>query len=121
MREELTDSEISNFLQRYGKVRPLSLPKQKLSSSILPYEVENENQKFAVFVYNWKKSIGTDVLIRLEDKIADLGKKYDGIIVIGKKFSVNARDIVDDINRRGKNPLILIRRSEISMILDSAR
>ncbi|MHA1303760.1 MAG: hypothetical protein ACTSQE_03225 [Candidatus Heimdallarchaeaceae archaeon] len=121
MKEETFHVKVGRFLERYGKVNRIQLPKQKMSDSILPFEVENQSQKFAVFAYKWKKSIGTDVLIRLEHKISEMDQDYDGAIVIGSKFSINACDIVQDINRKGKKTLILVKLSELNQILNSAR
>ncbi len=111
---------VVQYLKRYGDIAKIN-DKYKFSENILPFEVKNNSQKFAVFAYDWKKSIGTDVLIRLENQIDSLDTSYDGAIIIGKAFSGNALDIIDDINKRGNKTLILVRLSEIDTILNDAR
>ncbi|MHA1955273.1 MAG: hypothetical protein ACW96U_15155 [Candidatus Heimdallarchaeaceae archaeon] len=82
---------------------------------ILPFIVENEDQKFAVFAFHWKKSIGTNTIIRTEHRISDMN--CDGAIIIGNRFSQNSYDMVSAAIKRGRKSIILIKTTELDEIL----
>ncbi|MHA1217710.1 MAG: hypothetical protein ACTSSN_05365 [Candidatus Heimdallarchaeaceae archaeon] len=108
--------KVGQFLNRYGKVKKLNEDKIDNSGRILPYIVENEDQKFAVFAYHWKKSIGTNTIIRTEHQISDMD--CDGAIIIGNRFSQNSYDMVSDTNKRRTTRIILIKMNEMEEILN---
>ncbi|OLS32968.1 MAG: hypothetical protein HeimAB125_03600 [Candidatus Heimdallarchaeota archaeon AB_125] len=107
--------KVGQFLSRYGKVKKLKEGSIDSNSRILPYLVENEDQKFAVFAYHWKKSIGTNTIIRTEHQINDMN--CDGAIIIGNRFSQNSYDMISDTNKRRTKRIILIKIQEMEEIL----
>ncbi|MCG3216161.1 MAG: hypothetical protein KAS63_05565 [Candidatus Heimdallarchaeota archaeon] len=115
MEELIFQEKVGKFLDRYGKVKFLREASLDGSDRILPFIVENEDQKFAVFAFHWKKSIGTNTIIRTEHKISDMN--CDGAIVIGNRFSQNSYDMVSDTNKRGNKRIILIKMEELDEIL----
>ncbi|MHA1686685.1 MAG: hypothetical protein ACTSYD_09815 [Candidatus Heimdallarchaeaceae archaeon] len=119
MTEEEFLDKVGSFLRRYGVVH--QLPKISLDSQsrILPFIVQTEKQRYAVFAFRWKKSIGTNTIIRTEHMLKDLN--CDGAIVIGPKFSQNSFDLVNDINNRGDAHIILLSFSDIDEIMKIAR
>ena len=115
--EELEfESKVGDFLNRYGKVKRLNNINFDTNSRILPYIVESDNQKFAVFAFHWKKSIGTNTIIRTGHQIQEM--KCDGAIIIGNRFSQNSYDMVRDNNKRGNKRIILIKMDEMEEILN---
>ena len=115
MEEQFFQEKVGKFLDRYGKVKLLKDVNLDNENRILPFIVENEDQKFAVFAFHWKKSIGTNTIIRTEHQINDM--KCDGAIIIGNRFSQNSYDMVNDTNRRGNKRIILIKMEELNEIL----
>ena len=107
--------KVGKFLNRYGKVKRLKEESVDNQSRILPYIVQNDDQKFAVFAYHWKKSIGTNTIIRTEHQITEM--QCDGAIIIGNRFSQNSYDMVSDTNRRRTKRIILIKMNEMEEIL----
>jgi hypothetical protein len=116
MDEVVFQERVGEFLNRYGKVRKLKEESIDTHSRILPYIVESQDQKFAVFAYHWKKSIGTNTIIRTEHQINDM--QCDGAIIIGNRFSQNSYDMVSDTNRRRTKNIILIKIQEMEEILN---
>ena len=119
MDNKLFEDKVGKFLDRYGNVKMLKEMDFEGNNRILPYIVENEDQKFAVFAFHWKKSIGTNTIIRTEHQIADMN--CDGAIIIGNRFSQNSYDMVNDTNRRGSKQIILIKMEEMDEILKIVR
>jgi len=109
------EEKVGKFLNRYGKVKVLSDVNLDENNRILPYIVENEDQRFAVFAFHWKKSIGTNTIIRTEHKLEDM--KCDGAIIIGNRFSQNSYDMVSSTNKRGNKRIFLIKMEEMNEIL----
>ena len=107
--------KVGKFLERYGNVKKLSVGNFEEHNRILPFIVENEDQKFAVFAFHWKKSIGTNTIIRTEHRINEMN--CDGAIIIGNRFSQNSYDMVSDANKRGRKSIILIKTTELDEIL----
>jgi hypothetical protein len=116
MEEMGFQEKVGKFLNRYGKVQKLQEESIDTHSRILPYIVESQNQKFAVFAYHWKKSIGTNTIIRTEHQINDM--QCDGAIIIGNRFSQNSYDMVSDANKRRTKNIILIKIQEMEEILN---
>lgn len=116
MEETGFQEQVGKFLNRYGKVQKLREDSIDTNSRILPYIVESQDQKFAVFAYHWKKSIGTNTIIRTEHQITDM--KCDGAIIIGNRFSQNSYDMVSDTNKRRTKNIILIKIQEMEEILN---
>lgn len=108
--------KVGKFLNRYGKVQKLKEHSIDTHSRILPYIVESEDQKFAVFAFHWKKSIGTNTIIRTEHQINEM--QCDGAIIIGNRFSQNSYDMVSDANKRRTKNIILIKIQEMEEILN---
>lgn len=115
MEEMGFQDKVGKFLNRYGKVQKLKEETIDTDNRILPYIVESQNQRFAVFAYHWKKSIGTNTIIRTEHQINDM--QCDGAIIIGNRFSQNSYDMVSDTNKRRSKSIILIKIQEIDEIL----
>ena len=69
-----------------------------------------------VIAYGWKKNIGSDVIIRLEDKIIANENTYDGTIIISEGFSENARDVVGEMNKKKANKIMLLNLSDVEEI-----
>ncbi len=109
--------KVGKFLGRYGEVKKLGSLKLESNTRILPFIVENEDQKFAVFAFHWKKSIGTNTIIRTEHQISEM--QCDGAIIIGNRFSQNSYDMVSDTNKRRSKRIILIKMEEMEEILSS--
>ena len=109
------EEKVGKFLDRYGKVKVLNEVNFDSNNRILPYIVESEDQKFAVFAFHWKKSIGTNTIIRTEHQLQDMN--CDGAIIIGNRFSQNSYDMVSDTNRRGNKRIFLIKMEEMNEIL----
>lgn len=109
--------KVGKFLDRYGEVKKLGSIKLETNTRILPFIVENEDQKFAVFAFHWKKSIGTNTIIRTEHQINEM--QCDGAIIIGNRFSQNSYDMVSDTNKRRNKRIILIKMDEMEEILSS--
>ncbi|MHA2357649.1 MAG: hypothetical protein ACXABK_02630 [Candidatus Heimdallarchaeaceae archaeon] len=107
--------KVGKFLNRYGNVKKLKNNFLEDETRILPFIVENEDQSFAVFAFHWKKSIGTNTIIRTEHQINEMN--CDGAIIIGNRFSQNSYDMVNDTNKRGDKRIILIKMEEIDEIL----
>ncbi|MCG3220662.1 MAG: restriction endonuclease [Candidatus Heimdallarchaeota archaeon] len=107
--------KVGKFLERYGNVKKLSEGNFEEHERILPFIVENEDQKFAVFAFHWKKSIGTNTIIRTEHRINDMN--CDGAIIIGNRFSQNSYDMVSDAIKKGRKSIILIKTTELDEIL----
>jgi len=116
MEETGFQEKVGKFLNRYGKVQKLREESIDTNSRILPYIVESQDQKFAVFAYHWKKSIGTNTIIRTEHQITDM--QCDGAIIIGNRFSQNSYDMVSDTNKRRTKNIILIKIQEMEEILN---
>ncbi len=115
MESKMFEEKVGKFLDRYGKVKVLSEVNLDENNRILPYIVENEDQKFAVFAFHWKKSIGTNTIIRTEHKLEDMN--CDGAIIIGNRFSQNSYDMVSSSNKRGNKRIFLIKMEEMNEIL----
>ncbi|MCG3225355.1 MAG: hypothetical protein H7645_00435 [Candidatus Heimdallarchaeota archaeon] len=107
--------KVGKFLERYGNVKRLNMGNFEEQNRILPFIVENEDQKFAVFAFHWKKSIGTNTIIRTEHRISDMS--CDGAIIIGNRFSQNSYDMVSTANKKGRKNIILIKTTELDEIL----
>ncbi|MBY9001571.1 MAG: hypothetical protein KGD64_11680 [Candidatus Heimdallarchaeota archaeon] len=118
MERKIFEEKVGKFLDRYGKVKVLNGVNFDSSNRILPYIVENDDQKFAVFAFHWKKSIGTNTIIRTEHQIQDMN--CDGAIIIGSRFSQNSYDMVSNTNKRGNKSIILIKKEEMNEILKIA-
>jgi len=116
MEEQFFQEKVGKFLNRYGKVKLLRKANFDSENRILPFIVENEDQKFAVFAFHWKKSIGTNTIIRTEHQINDM--LCDGAIIIGNRFSQNSYDMVNATNKRGNKRIILIKMEELDEILN---
>ena len=115
MKSKVFEEKVGKFLGRYGKVKVLNEVNLDENNRILPYIVENEDQKFAVFAFHWKKSIGTNTIIRTEHKLEDLN--CDGAIIIGNRFSQNSYDMVSASNKRRNKRIFLIKMEELNEIL----
>ena len=107
--------KVGKFLERYGNVKRLNMGNFEEQNRILPFIVENEDQKFAVFAFHWKKSIGTNTIIRTEHRLDEMS--CDGAIIIGNRFSQNSYDMVSDAKKRGRKSIILIKTTELDEIL----
>ncbi len=118
MIDEDFKSQVGKFLKRYGKVKTLENLNSSDSSRVLPFIVENKEQKFAVFAFHWKKSIGTNTVIKIEHQISDMN--CDGAIVIGSIFSQNSYDMVQNLSERDQIRIILIKKDEMNEILRTA-
>lgn len=118
MNNEEFKSHVGKFLKRYGRVKTLENLNSDESSRVLPFIVENQEQKFAVFAFHWKKSIGTNTVIKIEHQVSEMN--CDGAIVIGSIFSQNSYDMVQNLNEREQTRIILIKRDEMNEILRNA-
>ena len=75
------ETKVWFFLHRYGRVEQL----HNEIDIIKPFIVSNETQKFAVFVFDWKKSVGSNTIIRVEERTRKLncdGATYRSAIVV---------------------------------------
>ncbi len=115
MDEDCFMENVGKFLNRYGSVSEVNTISWKKNERILPYVVQSDEQKFAVFAFHWKKSIGTNTLIKTEHYITELN--CDGALIIGYKFSQNAIDMVNDINHKRKNKILLLEKEEMDEML----
>ncbi|GAI28362.1 unnamed protein product [marine sediment metagenome] len=88
------EEKVGRFLRKYGKVTQLL----NEVDAIPPFIVEDNRQKFAVFVFDWKKSAGTNTIIRMEHRAERM--KCDGVIIIANRFSLNALEQVNYLNHR---------------------
>ncbi len=118
MKSEDFKSQVGKFLKRYGKVKILENLSSSDSSRVLPFIVENQEQKFAVFAFHWKKSIGTNTVIKIEHQVKEMN--CDGAIVIGSIFSQNSYDMVQNLHKRDQTRIILIKKDEMNEILRNA-
>ena len=118
MKNEEFKSQVGKFLKRYGKVKILENLDSSDSGRVLPFIVENQEQKFAVFAFHWKKSIGTNTVIKIEHQVSEMN--CDGAIVIGSIFSQNSYDMVQNLNKRDQTRIILIKKDEMDEILRNA-
>ncbi len=101
------------FLSKYGRVKQLLDEKDRIP----PFILEDDLQKFVVFVFDWKKSAGTNTIIRTEQRAERM--KCDGVIIIANRFSLNALEQVNYLNKRRNKKTILFKREEIESILDA--
>ena len=115
MSEEKLIEKLQKFLNRYGNVRKINLGPQK-SNKVYPFIVDSQTEKYAVFAFQWVKSIGTNTIIRSERLTEDMN--CNGTIIIGNIFSQNALDMVEEINNRSKKKIILMSFAEIEEILN---
>ncbi len=104
---------VEYFLRMYGRVKQLLDEKDRIP----PFIVEDDLQKFVVFVFDWKKSAGTNTIIRTEQRAEEM--KCDGVIIIANRFSLNALEQVNYLNKRRNRKTILLQREEIELILDA--
>ena len=100
------------FLARYGEVEEnpsLKTPEGKKVE--VPFIVKNKSQAFGVWVWDWKRSIGSDKIIRIEKSIISL--ELDGALLFSNRFSQNAYDLVNKMKKENSAKIILIKLDEI--------
>ena len=104
--------DLFEFLARYGEVEEnpsLKTPEGKKVE--VPYIVKNKSQAFGVWVWDWKRSIGSDKIIRIEKSIISLA--LDGALLFSNRFSQNAYDLVNKMKQENSAKIILIKLDEI--------
>ncbi|MBY8999921.1 MAG: hypothetical protein KGD64_03315 [Candidatus Heimdallarchaeota archaeon] len=90
---EKMETKVWVFLHRYGKVDQLCDEIDVIKTFI----VSDETQKYAVFIFDWKKRVGTNIIIKTEERLGDLD--CDGAIIIAHRFSSTASAMVEHINK----------------------
>lgn len=112
-KEPKIGDRVGCFLRNYGRIKRLLDEKDRIP----PFIVEDNLQKFVVFVFDWKKSAGTNTIIRTEHRAERM--KCDGVIIIANRFSLNALEQVNYLNKRRNKKTILFKIEEIELILDA--
>ncbi len=108
------ETKVWVFLHRYGKVDQLCAE----IDVIKPFIVSDKTQRYAVFIFDWKKRVGTNTIIKTEERMGDL--QCDGAIIIAKKFSSTASEMVEHINKHCSSKIILFKQKEIDQMLASS-
>ena len=62
-------------------------------------------------IWDWKRSIGSDKIIRIEKSIISL--ELDGALLFSNRFSQNAYDLVNKMKKENSAKIILIKLDEI--------
>ena len=107
------DEKVGRFLSKYGKVTQLL----NEVDAIPPFIVEDNRQKFAVFVFDWKKVVGTNTIIRIEERTRKMN--CDGAIIISNRFSSNASEMVNYLDKKRNKKTILLKIEEMELILNA--
>jgi hypothetical protein len=105
------ETKVWVFLHRYGKVDQLC----DEIDVIKPFIVSDKTQRYAVFIFDWKKKVGTNTIIKTEERIGDL--QCDGAIIIANRFSSTASEMVEHINKHCSFKIILFKQKEIDQML----
>ena len=105
------ETKVWVFLHRYGKVEQLHTE----IDIIKPFIVSDATHKYVVFVFDWKKSVGTNTIIRIEDRTKKL--HCDGAIIIANCFSSIASEMVEFLNKIMEEKFFLFSQDEIDQIL----
>jgi hypothetical protein len=105
------ETKVWVFLHRYGKVYQLC----NEIDVIKPFIVSDETQRYAVFIFDWKKKVGTNTIIKTEERMGDL--QCDGAIIIAHRFSSTASEMVEHINKHCTYKIILFKQKEIDQML----
>ena len=104
--------DLCNFLERYGEVEENPSIKTSDGKKVeVPFIVKNESQAFGVWLWDWKRSIGSDKIIRIEKSIISL--ELDGALLFSNRFSQNAYDLVNKMKKENSAKIILIKLDEI--------
>ena len=104
--------DLNKFLARYGEVEENPTMKTPQGKKIeVPFVVKNKSQAFGVWIWDWKRSIGSDKIIRIERIIISLG--LDGALLFSNRFSQNAYDLVNKMKKENSAKIILIKLDEI--------
>ena len=103
---------LCKFLERYGEVEENPSIKTSNGKRIeIPYIVKNKSQAFGVWLWDWKRSIGSDKIIRIEKSIISLA--LDGALLFSNRFSQNAYDLVNKMKKENSAKIILIKLDDI--------
>ncbi len=105
------ETKVWFFLHRYGKVEQLF---DELDT-IKPFIVSDETQKYAVFVFDWNKSVGSNTIIRTEERTRKIN--CDGAIIVANRFSSIASEMVEYLNKSEKEKFFLFTQKEVDQIL----
>ena len=104
--------DLCKFLERYGVVEENPSMKTADGKKVeIPYIVKNKSQAFGVWLWDWKRSIGSDKIIRIEKSIISL--ELDGALLFSNRFSQNAIDLVNKMKKENSAKIILIKLDEI--------
>ncbi|MCG3218198.1 MAG: hypothetical protein KAR35_04300 [Candidatus Heimdallarchaeota archaeon] len=104
--------DLRKFLARYGEVEENPSMKTLEGKKIdVPFVVKNKSQAFGVWIWDWKRSIGSDKIIRIEKIIISL--ELDGALLFSNRFSQNAYDLVNKMKKENSAKIILIKLDEI--------
>lgn len=75
------ETKVWFFLHPYGRVEQL----HNEMDIIKPFIVSNEAQRYDVFVFDWKRSMESNTIIRIENRTKNL--KCDSALIITNRFS----------------------------------
>jgi hypothetical protein len=102
------DQQIENVLKTWGNIEAnVTIEDHYGRRKNVPWVISSRFGKFAVWFYDWRKSLGTDRVIRTE-KIIE-GTAIDGAILIGHSFSDQAENIAETLMLSEKaKPVFLI-------------
>ncbi len=88
--------QIENVLKTWGNIEAdVTIEDHYGRTKKVPWVISSRFGKFAVWFYDWRKSLGTDRVIRTE-KIIE-GTAIDGAILIGHSFSDQAENIAETL------------------------
>ncbi|MHA1910970.1 MAG: hypothetical protein ACTSYA_04655 [Candidatus Kariarchaeaceae archaeon] len=90
------DQQIESVLKTWGNIEAdVTIEDHYGRRKTVPWVISSRFGKFAVWFYDWRKSLGTDRVIRTE-KIIE-GTAIDGAILIGHSFSDQAENIAETL------------------------
>ena len=110
------DQQIENVLKTWGNIEAdVTIEDHYGRRKTVPWVISSRFGKFAVWFYDWRKSLGTDRVIRTE-KIIE-GTAIDGAILIGHSFSDQAENIAETLMLSEKaKPVFLIEFKKLKEI-----
>ncbi|MCG3217727.1 MAG: hypothetical protein KAR35_01915 [Candidatus Heimdallarchaeota archaeon] len=110
------DHQIESVLKTWGNIEAdVTIEDHYGRRKTVPWVISSRFGKFAVWFYDWRKSLGTDRVIRTE-KIIE-GTVIDGAILIGHSFSDQAENIAQTLMLSEKaKPVFLIEFKKLKEI-----
>lgn len=110
------NQQIENVLRTWGNIEAdVTVEDHYGRRKNIPWLISSRFGKFAVWFFDWRKSLGTDRVIRTE-KIIE-GTSIDGAILIGHSFSDQAENIAETLMISEKTkPVFLIEFKKLKEI-----